>query len=84
MGVINRMHFVHTRPTGRRLKVERISESVCVCVYVYVCVCVCVRERERERGGEDKTDVLYHVHTYPYDPNKRNTFVPSATSAVTC
>ena len=46
--------------------------------------------RERERGKEMQGCVgLVTQHksnhtAYPYDPNKRKTFDPSATSAVTC
>ena len=41
-------------------------------------------------GGSTSLVLIVNWHhnwvfqTYPYDPNKRNTFDPSATSAVTC
>ena len=47
------------------------------------------REREREVERDSETEsisiILYiwWFYPYPYDPNKRNTFDPSATSAVT-
>ena len=51
------------------------------------------RERERERERNERRERVCRsiftcacvlcIMTHPYDPNKRNTFDPSATSAVT-